>query len=339
VSLPLYDLSSSKVLVTGGAGFIGSRTVDQLLECGVGEIVVIDDMVRGRPENIGAALASGRVSLVQGDICDRALMGELVRGSDTVFHLAALRITQCAGEPRRAMEVMVSATYDLLELCVEEKVRKVVMASSASIYGMASAFPTGEGHNPYANRTLYGAAKAFGEGLLRTFNDTHGLDYVALRYFNAYGPRMDIHGRYTEVLIRWMERIEAGLPPIVFGDGSQTMDMVHVDDIARANVLAARAPATDLAVNIGTCTETSLLQLAELIAQAMGKPALRPAHEAERSVNPVPKRLADISLAQAQIGYAPTISLEEGLRGLVAWWRAEKKTTEPAGNAAPGRAA
>jgi UDP-glucose 4-epimerase len=335
VTLPLYDLSGSKVLVTGGAGFIGSRTVDELLEAGAGEIVVVDDMARGRPENLAGALASRRVRLVRGDICDQALMRELVLGSDIVFHLAALRITQCAAEPRRAMQVMVDATYDLLELCVEADVRKVVMASSASIYGMASSFPTREDHNPYANRTLYGAAKTFGEGLLRTFKDEHGLDYVALRYFNAYGPRMDIHGRYTEVLIRWMECVEAGLPPVVFGDGSQTMDMVHVDDIARANVLAARAPATDVALNIGSGMETSLLQLAERVAEAMGSESLAPIHEKERAVNPVPKRLADISLAAELIGYAPTISLQEGMRGLVEWWRDERRKTI----AATGRAA
>lgn len=327
---PLYDLSGRKVLVTGGAGFIGSRTVDHLLMAGAGEIVVVDDMVRGRRENLALSLASGRVRLVQGDICDRALMNDLVSGSDTVFHLAALRITQCAAEPRRAIEVMVNATYDLLEACVAAKVRKVVMASSASIYGMASSFPTREDHNPYANRTLYGAAKTFAEGLLRTFNDMHGLDYVALRYFNAYGPRMDVHGRYTEVLIRWMERIDAGLPPIVFGAGDQTMDMVHVDDIARANLLAARAPASDLVLNIGSGEETSLARLAELTAKAMGGKGLMLVHERERAVNPVPKRLADISLAMEWIGYAPKVSLEDGLHGLVAWWRAEKSKTAAA---------
>jgi UDP-glucose 4-epimerase len=321
---PLYDLSGRKVLVTGGAGFIGSRTVDHLLMAGAGEIVVVDDLVRGRRDNLALSLASGRVRLVQGDICDRALMNDLVSGSDTVFHLAALRITQCAAEPRRAIEVMVNATYDLLEACVEAKVRKVVMASSASIYGMASSFPTREDHNPYANRTLYGAAKTFGEGLLRTFNDMHGLDYVAMRYFNAYGPRMDVHGRYTEVLIRWMERIDAGLPPIVFGAGDQTMDMVHVDDIARANLLAARAPASDIVLNIGSGEETSLARLAELTTQAMGGKGLMLVHEQERAVNPVPKRLADISLAMERIGFAPKVSLEDGLRGLVAWWRTEK---------------
>ena len=324
MSPALRPLNASKVLVTGGAGFIGSATVDELLRTGVGEVVVIDDMVRGRPDNLRAAMSSGRVHLVEGDICDQALMERLVRGSDIVFHLAALRITQCAGEPRRAMEVMVNATYDLLEQCVDAQVGKVVMASSASVYGMASAFPTGEDHNPYANRTLYGAAKVFGEGLLRTFNDSHGLDYVALRYFNAYGPRMDIHGRYTEVLIRWMERIAAGQRPIVFGDGSQTLDMVHVGDIARANVLAARAPASDVALNIGSGEETSLLRLAEMLAEEMGVASLTPLHEAERAVNPVPKRQADIRLALAEIGFAPQIGLREGLRDLVRWWRDEK---------------
>ena len=331
----LYDLTGRKVLVTGGAGFIGSRTVEHLLHADAGEIVVVDDMVRGRAENLAPALSTGRVRLVRGDICDRKLMASLVDGSDTVVHLAALRITQCVVEPRRAIEVMVNGTYDILEQCVEAKVRKMVVASSASIYGMASAFPTPEDHNPYANRTLYGAAKSFAEGLLRAFNDTYGLDYVALRYFNVYGPRMDIHGRYTEVLIRWMERLEAGLPPVVFGDGGQTMDMVHVEDVARANVLAARAPATDVTLNIGSGEETSLLQLAELLAGEMSASGLQPQHEAPRAVNPVPKRQADISAAAAQIGYAPTLSLREGLRDLVAWWRAEKLGAATA----PGEAA
>jgi UDP-glucose 4-epimerase len=240
-----HDLTGAKVLVTGGAGFIGGHTVARLVEAGASEIIVVDDMVRGRPENLAASMPSGCVRLVRGDICDRGLMADLVAGSDTVFHLAALRITQCAAEPRRAIEVMVDATYDLLEHCVAHKVRKVVMASSASVYGMASAFPTPETHPGYDNRTLYGAAKMFGEGLLRSFHDMYGLDYVALRYFNAYGPGMDVHGRYTEVLIRWMERLAMGLPPIgCSAPADQTLDMVHVDDIARANLLAAAAPAT-----------------------------------------------------------------------------------------------
>ena len=174
------------------------------------EIVALDNMVRGRPENLEQATARGPVRLVDGDIRDRNLMASLVETADIVFHQAALRITHCAAEPRLAMQVMVQSTFDLLELCVEHEVEKVIAASSASVYGMAEEFPTTENHHPYNNRTFYGAAKAFNEGLLRTFNDMHGLDYVAFRYFNVYGPRMDIYGRYTEVLIRWMERLRSG---------------------------------------------------------------------------------------------------------------------------------
>src|SRR6202022_1247265 len=197
-------------------------------------------------------------------------MASLVKSADIVFHQAALRITHCAAEPRRAMEVMVQATFDLLESCVEHNVEKVIAASSASAYGMAEEFPTTERQHPYGNRTLYGAAKVFNEGLLRTFNDMNGLNYVAFRYFNVYGPRMDIHGRYTEVLIRWMERLEAGQAPIIFGNGQQTMDFVHVRDVARANILGAKANISDEVFNVASGTETSLLELAQSLAKAMG---------------------------------------------------------------------
>jgi UDP-glucose 4-epimerase len=189
---------------------------------------------------------------------------------------------------------------------------------------MATHFPTHEDHHPYANRTLYGAAKVFNEGLLRAFNDMYRLPYVALRYFNVYGPRMDIHGAYTEVLIRWMERIESGLPMLVLGDGSQTMDFVYIDDVARANLCAALSDADDAAFNVATGTETSLLELAHTLARAMG---VEPRIEIgpERGVNPVRRRLADISRAREQLGFVADVDLEEGLRRLVSWWRAERR--------------
>ena len=329
-----HSLRGRRILVTGGAGFVGSATVARLVADGCSDILVVDDMVRGRPENLHLPSGATQLRLIVGDIRDQKLMRDLIPGVDTVVHLAALRITQCAAEPRRAMEVMIDATYDLLELCAKTRVRKVVMASSASIYGMATRFPTPEDHHPYANRTLYGAAKAFGEALLRSFNEMHGLDYVALRYFNAYGPRMDVHGKYTEVLVRWMERIEAGLPPIIFGDGSQTMDLIYVDDIARANVLAATSAASDTVLNIGSGAELTLRKLAEKLAVAMGRPDLKPVHEGERRVEAVRRRVADTSAASRVLGFTPEVPLDEGLTRLISWWRRQRDsaqaTAEPA---------
>ena len=233
-------MRGERALITGGAGAVGSNIADQLVRAGAKEIVVLDNFVRGRRENLAWALANGPVRLVEGDIRDRELVDRLTRGIDVVFHQAALRITQCAEEPRLALEVMVDGTYNVIEAALRERAsRRIVAASSASVYGLAEEFPTGESHHPYANDTLYGAAKTFNEGLLRSFHSMQGLDYVALRYFNVYGPRMDIHGVYTEVLVRWMERIEDGRAPLILGDGSQTMDFVYIEDVARANLLAA----------------------------------------------------------------------------------------------------
>lgn len=319
------NLKDKTVLVTGGAGFIGSHIVDLLVAEPCRQVIVVDNMVRGRPENLACAIAGGRVRLIEGDIRDRNLIRQLVASSDLVFHQAALRITHCAGDPRLALEVMVDATFELLRLCVEHGVEKVVAASSASVYGMAEAFPTNEKHHPYHDRTLYGGAKLFGESLLRSFHEMYGLQSVALRYFNVYGPRMDIFGKYTEVLVRWMERIEQGLPPLMFGDGLQTMDFIHVRDVARANVLAAKAATDDGVFNVATGTETSLIGLAAALCTVMGRPRLEPEFLPERTVSPVRRRLADTSAAREALGFETEISLEQGLRDLVAWWREERR--------------
>src|SRR5262249_10434439 len=196
------------------------------------------------------------------------LVRRLMQGVDLLFHQAAIRITQCSSEPRLALEVLVDGTYEVIEAAVEAGVRKVVAASSASVYGGAEEFPTTERHHPYNNDTLYGAAKTFNEGLLRSFHAMRGLDYVALRYFNVYGPRMDIHGRYPGVLTGGMERTAAGQPPLILGDGLQTMDFVYTEDIARANLLAADGDVTDEVFNIASSTETSLIELAQGLQRA-----------------------------------------------------------------------
>jgi UDP-glucose 4-epimerase len=317
------ELRGCRALVTGGAGLIGSHIVDELLARGASEILILDNFVRGRRENLKSSLERGPVSIITGDIRDRALLDRAMDGVDVVFHQAAIRITQCADEPRLALEVLVEGTFNVIQAAANAGVKKVIAASSASVYGAAEKFPTREDHHSYGNRTFYGAAKAFNEGVLRSFNDMFGLNYVALRYFNVYGPRMDVFGAYTEVFIRWMDAIAAGRRPVIFGDGSQTMDFVHVTDVARANVLAAAAAVTDVAINIGSGTETSLNELANILLKVMGS-NMRPDRAAARKVNPVPRRLADIGDARRLIGYEPTMPLDDGLRQLVAWWEEEQ---------------
>src|SRR3954447_23690089 len=305
-----HSLRGERVLITGGAGAVGSNLADQIVRAGASEIVVLDNFVRGRRENLAWAIENGTIDLVEGDIRDRDQVAELMQGIDVVFHMAALRITHCAAEPRTALEVMVDGTYNVLEAAIAAGVRKVVAASSASAYGLAVDFPTTEAHHPYANDTLYGAAKVFLEGLLRSMHSMHGLDYVALRYFNVYGERMDIHGVYTEVLVRWMERIAAGQRPLILGDGRQTMDFVFIADIARANVLAAASDVTDEVFNIACATETSLGDLATMLLKVMGSD-LDVEYGPPRAVNGVTRRLAGIDKARDQLGWVPEIDLEE----------------------------
>ncbi|WP_405514329.1 NAD-dependent epimerase/dehydratase family protein [Streptomyces canus] len=320
----MSSVRGKKILVTGGAGTIGSNLVDLLAEGGAREIVVLDNFVRGRRANLAQALPSGVVEVVEGDVRDVETVKKVTEGADLVFHLAAIRITQCAEEPRLANEVLVDGTFNVIEAAAAAGVGKVIASSSASVYGMAEVFPTTERHHAYNNDTFYGAAKAFNEGMLRSFHAMYGLDYVALRYFNVYGPRMDIHGLYTEVLIRWMERIEAGEPPLILGDGTQTMDFVDVRDIARANVLAAESDVTDEVFNVASGTETSLRELADGLLEAMGAEGLEPVHGPARSVNSVVRRLADTSQAAERLGFTAEIDLRTGLRDLVQWWRSER---------------
>ncbi len=313
-------LEDADVLVTGGAGTIGSTIVDQLLEAGAGRVQILDNLVRGRRENLADALASGRAELVEADLRDADLVDDLTRGKDLVFHQAAIRITQCAEEPRLALEVLVDGTFNVVDAAARHGVSKLVLASSASVYGMAEDFPTTERHHPYNNDTFYGAAKTFNEGMARSFRAMHGLDYVALRYFNVYGPRMDVHGLYTEVLVRWMERIADGQPPLIFGDGAQTMDFAFTTDIARANLLAAASGVTEGVYNVASGTESSLLELAQTLLRVMGSD-LAVEHGPERAVNGVARRLADTSAAMRDLGFKAEVDLEEGLRALVEWWR------------------
>jgi UDP-glucose 4-epimerase len=316
-------MKNKRILITGGAGLIGSHIADLVAKEQPREIVILDNFVRGLRENLIQVAGSVPVTIIDGDIRDRALLAEAFKGIDIVFHQAAIRITQCAEEPRLAFDVLAGGTFNVLEASVNAGVSKVVAASSASVLGQADSFPTTEDHHSYNNRTIYGAAKAFNEGLLRSFAEMYGLRYVAFRYFNVYGPRMDVFGVYTEVLIRWMDRIAAGQPPLILGDGTQTMDFVHVHDIARINLLAAKSDVTDEVFNVASGVETSLNELAALLSRIMGS-SLKPEHGPARKVNPVARRLASTEKAERLLGFRTEVELEQGLRDLVHWWQQEK---------------
>jgi len=313
----MNQIQGARFLVTGGAGFVGSTITDQLLAAGAAEVRILDNFIRGTWANVAEAQKSGRVRVIEGDVRDVELVDRLVDGVDYVFHQAALRITRCAEFPREGVEVLIGGTLNVLEACVKHKVKKIVAASSASVYGNPSYLPIDEGH-PFNNRTLYGAGKIANEQMLRAFYTMYGLPYVAFRYFNVYGPRMDLTGVYTEVLIRWLDAIEAGKPPQIFGDGSQSMDFVYIDDIARANLFALESDVTDEAFNVGTGVQTSLKQLCETLLHLAGSP-LKPVYREERKLGDAQVRRACTEKADRMLGFRAQVDLEEGLRRLIAW--------------------
>ena len=323
------DLRGAHVFVTGGAGFVGSHIVDGVLRAGAERVVVLDDFVRGRMENLADAMPSGRVEVVRGDMCDASLVDRLTAGMDGVFHQAALRITQCAEAPVRAIEVMIGGTQNVIEAAVKHGVKRVVMASSASVYGEPSYVPMDEAH-PFNNRTLYGAAKIANEQVFRAYNEMYGLEYVGFRPFNLYGPRMDVYGVYTEVMIRWLERLERGEAPIIFGDGLQTMDFVYVEDVARANLLAMASDVSDEVFNLGTGAETSLLELCRLVCELSGHPDIEPIFQPARKVNPVTRRLATVDKARDRLGFVADTDLRSGLERLIRWHASLKAATRAA---------
>jgi UDP-glucose 4-epimerase len=309
-------------LVTGGAGFVGSAIVDQLLDAGAAEVRVLDNFVRGNWSNLTSAMDRGKVSVIEGDIRNAALVDRVCKGVDYIFHEAALRITRCAEAPREAVEVLIEGTVNILESAVRHGVKKIVAASSASVYGEPSYLPIDENH-PFNNRTMYGAGKIASEQLLRAYYTTSTLPYVVFRYFNVYGPRMDTVGVYTEVMIRWLDAIEANQPPLIFGDGKQSMDFVFVGDVARANLLAVQSDVTDEAFNVGTGVQTSLNDLCDLILRLTDSP-LKAEYRDARKVANVRARRAAVEKAKTMLDFRSEVALKQGLRQLIRWKRGVK---------------
>ena len=314
-------LDNSKILVIGGAGFVGSHIVDQLLAEPVKEIVVLDNLVRGSRENLASALEDERVTLVEGTVEDAERLRETMEGIDYVFHLAALWLYECVHEPRRAIEANVVGTWNVIEAARDAGVKKVVYSSSASVYGNALETPMTEEH-PFNNRTLYGATKIAGEQFFRAVYEQKGMDWVGLRYMNVYGPRMDYEGVYVSVIMKVLDRIEAGEAPQIYGDGSQTFDFVHVSDVARANILSLTSDATDVCLNVGTGVGTTVKELVEGLIEVTGS-ELAPEYLPGEQMF-VTERIGSTELAEKLIGFRAEIPYAEGLRSVVAWRKAER---------------
>jgi UDP-glucose 4-epimerase len=314
----MESLKGHRALVIGGAGFIVSHVVDLLTEEDVGEIIVYDDFSRGRAENLERALRDPRVSIFEmgGNILHRDLLNAAMRGVDDVVHLAALWLLHCQEYPRSAFEVNIGGTFNVLEACVANRIKRLVFSSSASVYGDALEIPMTEEH-PFNNHTLYGATKIAGEQLCRAFHSRYGLNYVALRYMNVYGPRQDARGAYTSVIMQALERIEQGERPVIHGDGSQSYDFISVGDVARANVVAFKSRSTDEAFNIGTGVRTSINELVRELLDLTGS-TLAPEYLPQAQAF-VQHRVGSTEKAERSLGFRAEVSLREGLEALIAW--------------------
>jgi UDP-glucose 4-epimerase len=318
------DLRGKKLLVIGGAGLIGSHTVDALAREDVREIVVYDNFVRGREENLREALKDPRVKVYEigGDICQTDILESAMAGVDGVFHFAALWLLQCHDYPRSAFDVNVRGTFNVLEACVKAGIQRLVYSSSASVYGDAVSEPMDEDH-PFNNKNFYGATKIAGEAMARAFHHRYGLPLVGLRYMNVYGPRQDYQGAYIAVIMKMLDAIDKGQGPTILGDGSEAFDFIAVDDCARANLCAMRAGIVDRFYNVGTGKRTSLRELAGMIVELTGcEKEIQYAPRSQATL--VRNRIGDPTRARRDIGFEARVGLEEGLRQVIDWRRAHK---------------
>lgn len=323
------DIRGKRFVVIGGAGLIGSHTVDGLLREDIGELVIFDNFVRGTHENLESALKDPRVRMFEagGDICQTDILDAALKGADGVFHFAALWLLHCHDFPRAAFDVNIRGTFNVMEACIANKVGRLVYSSSASVYGDAVEEPMTEDH-PFNNTNFYGATKIAGEAMARALHHRYGLPYVGLRYMNVYGPRQDYKGAYIAVIMKMLDAIDRGEAPVIYGDGSQAYDFVAVEDCAQANVCAMKADVSDRYYNVGTGIRTSIRELAELIVRMTG--CTRPVRYEPGGLTFVKNRIGSTVRARNEIGFSAEIPLEDGLRRLVDWRASHKGRNHPA---------
>jgi UDP-glucose 4-epimerase len=315
------NLTGKRILLIGGAGLVGSHIVDQLIDEPVSEIVVFDNFVRGTRDNLAAAVKSPKVRVVEGTMTDRGQLARAMEGVDGVFLLASLWLGECVNEPRSAWEVNTLGTWNVVEACLAAGVKRIVYSSSASVYGNAVVTPMTEEH-PFNNRTTYGATKIANEQMLRAIYEQHRLPYIGMRYMNIYGPRMDYEGTYVSVIMKVLDRIFAGEPPVVFGDGSQVYDFIHVGDIARANILGMKADCADENFNIGMGVGTTINELVQILLELTGSTLEIEYRPQAQSF--VTHRIGSIEKAERLLGFRAEIQLREGLRSVVEWRLAQR---------------
>jgi UDP-glucose 4-epimerase len=321
------ELDGSRLMLIGGAGLVGSHIVDQLAATRAAEIVVYDNFVRGTRANLSAAVRSPKLRVVDASILDRDRLRRELEGIDGVFLLASLWLGECVSDPRSAWEVNTLGTWNVVEACLEAGVKRIVYSSSASVYGNALATPMTEDH-PFNNRTTYGATKIANEQMLRAIYEQHRLPYIGFRYMNIYGPRMDYRGTYVSVIMKVLDRIFAGQPPVIFGDGTQVYDFIYIEDVAEANVLGMRADCADENFNIGMGTGTSINELVAMLLELTGSPLQPEYRPQEQSF--VTHRIGSVDKAERLLGFRAETPLRDGLAKVIAWRKAQM-----AGVAAP----
>ena len=314
----MYAIKGSTVLVTGGAGTIGSHIVDELLLEAAGKVIVFDNFSEGKKENLEPALSQNNteILIVESDIRNREDLNLICKGVDYVFHEASILLLESAVEPQKAIDVNVQGTFNLFQACLKNGVKKIVWASSASVFGDPLQLPVDENH-PFNNVTFYGATKVACEQFAKSMYHQHGMKQVGLRYYNVYGPRQGIKGAYAQILPRWFDQIERSQPITIYSDGSQSMDLIFVEDIARANLLALKSEVDDDFFNVGTGVETTVKELAEIILDVTGfdQPPVFEPHD----VNLVKRRQCSTVKAQKLIGFTSKIDVREGIRKYAEW--------------------
>jgi UDP-glucose 4-epimerase len=321
------EIKGRNFLVIGGAGFIGSHLVEQLLDAGARHVRIFDNFSRGNLDNLKRSLSDPRAEVFTdgGDILHRDILEHAMQGMDGVFHLAALWLLQCVEYPRAAFRVNIEGTFNVIGAAIEAGARRIVFSSSASVYGDAIVEPMTEDH-PFACREFYGATKVSGEVMLRALyhryrNTPQEFDYVGLRYMNVYGPRQDDKGAYVGVIMKMLAAIESGQTPIIYGDGTQSYDFIDVRDCARANLMAMASTATDRFYNVGSGSKTNIFEVAELLLRMTGSTLTASFEPGDRTW--VRSRIGSTERARMEINFETQIGLEEGLRELIQWYRTE----------------